>query len=280
MNPRAELARMLTEHIQFGRATVNLIWGKLMTVAFVEPYDAFDLSRLDPKNPPQAPWTVQPTNPELLQALAEDFMANDYSIHHLMKTILKSSAYQLSSEWEGEWKEPFTAYYPRRFPRVLTGPEVADAIGQATDRPFQFPFAGTEVSRVKQLAKPSDVGGRRSTGESAELNAVLQSFHQSNRMTPPPTGNKASTLQALLLMSSKVISDRAEAANGSRVEQLVESDKTDSEVIEELYLSSLARWPSPEELDVAMEAMKQDRKRGAENLQWALLTSSEFILNH
>ena len=63
-NERAALARMITSHPQFARATVNLIWGKLMTAAFVEPYNAFDLDRIDPDNPPEAPWTIQPTNPE------------------------------------------------------------------------------------------------------------------------------------------------------------------------------------------------------------------------
>ena len=64
--PRAELARMITAHPQFARATVNLIWGRLMTVGFVEPYDAFDLNKLTGKN-------AQPSNPELLEALAQDF---------------------------------------------------------------------------------------------------------------------------------------------------------------------------------------------------------------
>ena len=62
-NERAALARMITSHPQFARATVNLIWGKLMTAAFVEPYNGFDLDRIDPDNPPEAPWTIQPTNP-------------------------------------------------------------------------------------------------------------------------------------------------------------------------------------------------------------------------
>ena len=81
-NERAALARMITSHPQFARATVNLIWGKLMTAAFVEPYNAFDLDRIDRDNPPEAPWTIQPTNPELLEALAADFRESGYSIHH------------------------------------------------------------------------------------------------------------------------------------------------------------------------------------------------------
>ena len=65
-DPRAELARMITTHPQFARATVNLLWGRLMTVGFVEPFDSFDLSRLTPADP-------QPTNPALLEALADRF---------------------------------------------------------------------------------------------------------------------------------------------------------------------------------------------------------------
>src|SRR5947209_2397291 len=97
VNPRLEFARMITTNIQFSRATVNLIWGKLMSLGFVEPWDSFDLARIDPKNPPSKPWTIQPTYPELMEAMAEDFRANNFSMHHLMKTIMKSNAYQLSS---------------------------------------------------------------------------------------------------------------------------------------------------------------------------------------
>ena len=109
-NERAALARMITSHPQFARATVNLIWGKLMTAAFVEPYNAFDLDRIDPDNPPEAPWTIQPTNPELLEALAADFRESGYSIHHLMKTIFRSSAYQLDSRYPAEWKDDYLPY--------------------------------------------------------------------------------------------------------------------------------------------------------------------------
>src|ERR1041385_263464 len=80
-DPRKALGRILPSHIQFARAAVNLVWQKLMVVGLVEPYDGFDLRRLDPKNPPPAPWTIQPANPELLEALAEDFRTHNYSIH-------------------------------------------------------------------------------------------------------------------------------------------------------------------------------------------------------
>lgn len=279
-NERKALARMITSHPQFARATVNLIWGKLMTAAFVEPYNAFDLDRIDPDNPPEAPWTIQPTNPELLEALAADFRESGYSIHHLMKTILRSSAYQLDSRYPAEWKDDYLPYYPRKFVRVLTGPELVDTIARVTGRPGEYPFSGTTATRVKQLAAPSDLGARRGIGEGAEVNALLLAFSQTNRMTPMPVGNRVSTLQAMLMMQSSVVGRRVAAEEDSRVDRLVNSDATNDELIEELYLATLARWPSDGESEVALKAVSQDRAAGASNLQWALLNSPEFLLNH
>ena len=71
VEPRTELGRIAPSHIQFSRAAVNLVWGKLMVVGFVDPYDGFDLLRLDPNNPPPQPWTIQPTNPWLLDQMAK-----------------------------------------------------------------------------------------------------------------------------------------------------------------------------------------------------------------
>ncbi len=281
-NPRAELARMIVSHPQFRRAAVNIMWGKLMTVAFVEPYDGFDLDRVDPRKPSPKGWTLQPTNPELLDAMQEDFGKNNFSMQHMIKTIMKSNAYQLSTQFPGEWKPAYTNYYARKFVRVMTGPEVIDALTQATGRPAEFNNSGLTVSRVKQLSSPGGVGGRRGagSGEGNELKNILQSFFQSNRATPAPIGNKASTLQALLLMSSKAINDRVLAENGSRVQKLLESNKTDEQIIDELFLSSLSRWPLRAEKDVALQYMAKDRKTGAENLQWVLLNGAEFVLNH
>jgi hypothetical protein len=134
------------------------------------------------------------------------------------------------------------------------------------------------VTRVKQMASPGDVG-RRST-EGAMITNIMQSFFQSNRSTPPPIGNKASTLQALLLMDSAIVNDRVLASDDSRVQRLVESEKADADIVDELFLASLGRFPTPAEREVSLQHMERDRTRGAENLQWALLNGVEFILNH
>jgi hypothetical protein len=279
MNPRAEFARILTSNIQFARAAVNLIWGKLMVVGFVEPYDGFDLARLDPKNPPKKPWSLQPTNPELLDALARDFQKNNFSFQHVVRTIMKSNAYQLSAKFPGEWKDDYIPYYPRRYVRLMSGPEVFDAVTKVTNRPGSFNFSGVQVTRIKQLAAPTDAGGRRG-GEGGDISGLMQAFFQGNRNTQVADGNKPSTLQALLMTSSKIINDRVLAEKGSTVQTLLESNKANDQIIDELFLTSLGRWPTPEERQVALHALEKDRKRGAENIQWALLNSVEFVMNH
>ena len=266
-NPRAALARMMTSHIQFSRATVNWIWGRLMTVAFVEPYDGFDLAR----------WEGQATNPELLEALANEFRSHNYSVQRLIKTIMKSSAYVLSSRFEGEWKDAYAPYYARKYIRVLSGTEVVDAITKVTNRPGRYRIDGVGVSRVKQLATPQNVG---KAGENAEISSIMEAFFQSNRFTQVPEGNKPTTLQALLLTGGGVVNTRVLAEKGSRVEQLLASGKSNREIIEEMFLTSLARPPTPAETEVALRAVERDRKQGAEDVQWALLNGIEFILNH
>jgi Protein of unknown function (DUF1549)/Protein of unknown function (DUF1553) len=267
--PRAALARMITAHPQFARATVNVIWGRLMSVGFVEPHDAFDLARLSGKD-------AQPTHPELLEALAADFVESGFRLKHTIRTILRSSAYQLSSSFPGTWKDDYLAYYPRHFARVLTGPEVVDAISVVTGVPLAFSLGGETMTRVKQLATPQDIGRG---GEGMAVDALLQSFFQSNRRTPPQAGNRPSTLQALLMMKSNVVNDRVLASAKGRVADLVSSTRTTDEIVDELYLSVAARTPSPAELALARRTLTTDRARGTEDLLWALLNSPEFLVN-
>lgn len=267
-DPRAELARMITSHPQFARATVNLLWGRLMTVGFVEPYDAFDLSRLSGKDP-------QPTNPELLEALANDFRASGFRLQHTIKTVMKSSAYQMSARFPGEWNDRYLNYYPRHYARVMTGPEVIDALATVTKVPMRFNQSGETVGLVKHLTAPTDIGRG---GEGQPVDALMQSFFQSNRRTPPQAGNRPSTLQALLLMRSTVVNDRVRIDAKGQVAELVSSARTDAELVDEIYLSTLARRPSGAEAQVALEAIRKNRAGGAENLLWALINSPEFLV--
>ena len=108
----------------------------------------------------------------------------------------------------------------------------------------------------------------------------MQAFYQSTRETPAFQGNKASPLQAMLMMVSDVVKNRSMASEGSRLLQLIESERSQTEMIEELFMATLSRKPTPEEIDVSLQLLEKDYKTGMENIQWALLNTPEFLLNH
>lgn len=251
LNERDELARMLIGHIQFSRAFTNRIWGELMGAGIVEPVDEFDLSRPD-----------QPSNPALLDAMALDFQRHNYSFKHFLRTVMQSSAYQLSSRFPGEWKPEYGAYYARKFVRILSAAELHDAIAVATGKPVQMVQALPEPKRMK-----GDAGN------------FLTVFGQSNR-DDMPKKTPQSSLQAMLLMQSKLVTDRVLARDGSLTDQLLRDYSDNRALIARLYLSTISRRPTDGEMDVALAALNRDRKRGAENLQWALINSPEFLFNY
>jgi hypothetical protein len=279
---RKALGRILPSHIQFARALVNIVWKKLMVVGLVEPYDGFDLDRLDPENPPPEPWTLQPSNPELLTALAEDFRDNNFSVHRVIKTIMKSNAYQLSTRFEGEWEDAYIPYHARRFARVLTGPEAVDLISQATDTPFDLEQNGESLRYIKELYNPTDVKGRGrgANDESRQLFTFMQAYYQVERAAAPAEKNITSPTQAMMMMSSPIVLERVSAEGNTRVANLLDSGKSDDEIIAELFLSSLTRYPTDQEVEVAKRVIAEDRETGLADIQWALLNSPEFLVNH
>jgi hypothetical protein len=224
--------------------------------------------------------------------MAKDFQANNYSMHHLFKSIMKSSAYQLSTQFPGEWKDQYAPYYARRFARVMTGPEVADNLAHVTGVPYNFTWAGDNMTRVKQLASPGDVNpaqrvggvndlGGEGTVEGNSIKAIMQSFFQSTRETPALLTNRPSAVQAMLMMTAPTVVERVASKPGSRIQNLFSSGRTNEQVVEELFLASLSRLPRPAETEVALRILAEgDRLEAAEDIAWVLLNSVEFLLNH
>jgi hypothetical protein len=71
-------------------------------------------------------------------------------------------------------------------------------------------------------------------------------------------------------------------AESGRIAKLLEAKKSDSEIVEELYLVAYGRFPTPEERARAelSIATAPERKEGLEDLLWALLNSREFLFIH
>jgi cytochrome c553 len=266
VNPRVEFARMLTSDLQFAKATVNLIWSEFMTVGIVDPPFDWDLDRQDPKNPPPPPWTIQPSHPQLLEALAKDFQRNNYDLRYLMRTICRSKAYQLSSRFEGEYKPEYDKYYARKLVRRLSAEEIYDAIAKATN------VFGHGVEYVMdQIATPD-----------AELVRFLDFFGRSNRSTTQAS-NEGSPLQASIMLNSEVVKRKVLAiTKGSRVSTLLTKmpPPSNEELVRELYLSALSRYPTAAEEAESVKHIETYRDKGLENLQWALLNKIEFLVNY
>ena len=276
---RPQFARMLTGDPQFARATVNLIWKQFFGLGIVDPVDSFDMARQDPRRPPAAPWTVQPTNAALLDALARDFAAHRFSLKRLMREMTRSNAYQLSSRFDGDWQESYTPYFARRYVRLLTAEQLHDAISQATQvfgnyKRSDLVYGGAlaPVRFWTEASTPEDINN-------GEAKGFLRAFGQSNReqFDRQPGG---SILQAMMLMNSPFVTRRVRAEQGSLVAQLVGSAKGSAEIVDELYLTTLSRPPLAPERELAVSWLDRDRRQGAEDLHWSLLNKLDFVFNY
>lgn len=270
---RQAYARMLTSHPQFARATVNLIWAEMMGAGIVDPPFEFDLARQDPKQPPIKPWSIQPTHPELLETLADDFREKNYSLRYIIKLIAKSSAYQLSSRFPGQWNPRYAKYFARHYARRLSAAQLYDAISQSTGVFVDIPIMGTDikVKYVMQTRGPYDLEG--------PLKIFLASFGRSNR-DESEKSLSGSTVQASLLLNSKLIQEKIESNKG-RLKVLLGEKPFNSNVavVEELFLATVGRFPNSREKSLGINQIEKYRHSGAEDLLWSLLNKTEFLFN-
>ena len=276
---REAYARMLTENPQFARATVNLIWAELMGVGIVDPPLDFDLARLDPVHPPPAPWTIQPSHPELLEALAKDFREHHFDLRRLIRLIVTSSTYQLSSHFSGEWKAAYAPYFARHFVRRLPAEEIADAISQATGMFPAISITDTDikVDYVLKARSSEDLGGK----DLEPLRLLLASFGQADR-DKTDRDITGSAVQAAALLNSKFVKDSVKIQEKGRLHGLLNRDKppTNQEIIEEMFLAFLARPPRAAEAAVAIQALQERHNQGLEDLAWSLINQPEFLYNY
>ena len=277
-NPREEYARMLTSHPQFARTAVNLLWAEMFGVGIVDPPLDFDLARIDPKNPPSAPWALQPTHPELLDALAAYFRENNYSLRAVLKLIAQSSTYQLSSRFVGEWKAPYAKYFARKFVRRLKAEEIHDSLVHATGLYTDVPIRGTDFKAryATETRSPEDFKGKGPLLR--DVNFFLESFGQTNREYSERT-NEGDITQAILLMNSPFVLRQVKAAPGSFLSSLIPQQISTEEKINRLFERFLVRRPTQDELASAREVAKGDAQQGWEDLQWLLVNKVEFVHN-
>ena len=256
---RAAYGRMLTADRQFARATVNYLWKEMFGLGIVEPTNAFDLARL----------TAQPSHPELLEALADDFIANGYSIRALLRTMALSNTYQLSATYVGTHPDP--SYYARRSPRRLSAEALLDAVTTATAVPVVLPIAGmASVGKAMQLPDPLEA---RRSGASVFLNQ----FGRGNRDDVART-NDGAISQALAMMNDPIVTTRVRRANNSTVSKVLASTSDPGAIADQLYLATLSRKPTSSERQIAIDYLRAGTlAERAEDLQFVLINSLEFL---
>ena len=249
-----------------------------MVEAFVSPSNAFDLARLDPNNPPPAPWTLQPTNPQLLDALARWFQTNGYDVRALMALITKSTAYQLSATYPGTWDVSYVPYYARKYVRRLDAEEIHDSVAKATGILGNYPLQGSDLAPVQWAMQFPDTREPRSNTNVAQF---LNSFGRGDRDTTFRRSD-GSILQSLNMLNSPVIMSRIHQANqGSHVADLLARTNDAGSIIWDLFATNLSRPPSDNEMAYFRVLFQQQGTRPAtENLQWLLLNKVDFLFNY
>ncbi|MBM3727959.1 MAG: DUF1553 domain-containing protein [Acidobacteria bacterium] len=270
-NEREQYARLLTAHPQFARATVNLFWAELMGRGIVDPPFGFDMDRQDPANPPPAPWTVQPSHPELLNALAEDFRKHGHDLRHLMRTIVQSNAYQLSSYFPGDWKPAYDTYFARHATRRMSAEEFWDAVQDATG--IHDSYKVKDLDRKFKYIMEASFNQDFAASHPSLWN-MMQDWGQTDREDPPT--DRASMVQAASLMNHELILNRVKVAKGGRLEKLLAKDN--DALVDELFLATVSRKPNERERAMSLDLLSKQRERGAEDLLWALLNRADFIL--
>ncbi|HEX7192509.1 MAG TPA: DUF1549 domain-containing protein [Thermoanaerobaculia bacterium] len=273
---RDAYGRMLTADRQFARATVNYIWREMFGIGIVEPPNAFDLVRLDPNKLP-AGQTLQPTNPKLLEDLADSFIASGYNVRAFLRTITTSSSYQLSSYYTpAPWNEGWTTLFPRHYPHRLQAEMMLDAIVKATNVPVSLSVAGLgTVTKAMQLPDTTEPGTRNQFGE------FLDAFGRGDRDTTPRS-NDSSISQALSLLNSTIVTNRVKrTAANSTVSKVLASTSDPGLIADQIYLATLSRYPTQTERALAINYLNSGNAAAqhAEDLQYALMNQLEFLFD-
>jgi hypothetical protein len=253
------LARWLTrpDNPFFARAAVNRIWYHLFGQGLVDPVD--DLRSTNP-----------PSNQELLDALAVDFVRHGFDRKHVIRTILKSRTYQLAAQTtptnEGDEK-----YFSHARVRLLQAEQLLDAIGAATGTAEKF-----NGFPVGTLAVALPDGEYR--------HPFLAAFGRPARAMACECERDADTNlgQALQLVGGRLVQEKVHSAAG-RVARLIASGQSRVAIVDELFLATLSRYPTLEERDVLVERLERNatkQQQVAEDMLWALINHKEFLFQH
>jgi len=250
---RSAAAKAFTdpENVWFARAIINRVWNEMLGEGFYMPVDDLGPTR-----------TAR--FPQVLDVLVTGFVANQYDVKWLVRTVANTQAYQrqVRSKPVSEGALPFASQTPTR----LRSDQLFNALTKVlgfSDRAPGFPGGMMAGNPYARLATPR-----------AAFDAVF-TFDPS---TPQEdiTGN---VQQSLVMMNSAAFRQAYSGNGNTRLAQILRSQKDDQDAISELYLLALAREPSDRELKLCQEHIRDtsNRVEAFEDLLWSLVNSSEFL---
>lgn len=269
-DPRHSLAEWMSakDNPFFAHTLVNRYWKHFFNRGLVEPED--DMRETNP-----------PVNPELLSALATDFMKSGYDMKKLIRTITTSTTYQLSAvpnAHNAKDRQNFSRYYPKR----LNAEVLYDAVNTLLD--VESNFAG-QAPGTRAVALPDN-----SYNQSTYFLSVFGRPDSSSACECERT-QEASLAQSLHLLNAADIQTQLARGNG-RADMLTKDTRPDDDKITDLYHIALSRDPNANEVKFARghldkkttgktgDAAFKGKKEAFEDVLWALLNTKEFLFNH
>ncbi len=241
----------------FARIEANRLWSQLFSRGIVDPIDDFRDS-----NPP--------SNKELLDKLAEDFVKSGFDRKHILRVILNSRTYQASYQ-TNKFNAEDTKCFSHQEPRLLGAEQLLDAICHVTDVPEQF-AALPATMKATQLPAPDLV-----------KNDFLKVFGQPERQTvcACERASESNLGMAIQFFNGPLIYNKLRHEK-NRFRQLMALDQPNHEIIRQLYLAAVCRLPSDKELIASLQHIesKQDRAAALEDVCWSLLNTNEFLFQH
>ena len=292
------LAKWVTsaENQWFVRSQVNRIWYHVMGRGLVEPVD--DLRVTNP-----------PVNPALLNALSQAFIDSGFDVRALVRQIMVSTTYQLSSQ-PNATNANDQQNFSRAIVKRLDAEVLLDAQNQAIGLPAKF--NGYELGiRAGQIPGVRKIKWRKEAPSSGDL--FLATFGKPDRMMACECerSNETTLNQVFFLVSDKGIGERMNESE-SQVRQLAESEISDAELVKLIYWRTLSRAPGRAELVFATNYLAdaeglstasavvskgrrkervevtsldlmlrtEERLKNVQDLTWALLNAKEFLFRH
>lgn len=269
INRRKELARMMTTETssQFAAAFVNRLWAHFIGAGFTNPVDD-----MGPHNPP--------SHPEVLQALADEFVRSGYDVKQLIRWICATEVYRLSSRAtpENRQDDP-SAGEPPAFSHVYVKPmspeQLYDSLVTAT-RAHQSGVSDWAQAEEQRQAWLDQFVVSLQNDENDEADTLAGTYSQ-----------------ALTVMNGELVARALELSPGTFLGELVREKGSETDKIRRLCEAALSRPPTAKELSAMQKVVREGnaaRPRngarpgpsaaGYQDLFWALLNSNEFALVH